>query len=483
MEEKKKQIKNSILYMAPMLVSNILPLISMPIFTRILTKEDYGVFALAQVYATFVVGISNFGLSIGYERNFFQYKDAKSTAQLLYSTLVFVTAALLLSAIFTYFFRTHLSQWIIGSTNYGNLLFWAFCSVCIVSIKNYYLTYFKNMEDAKAFVRYTIDESILGLVFSLFLVAYLRIGVIGLVWGQLMASLIILTILCLTFIKRYPPVFSRKILMDSLEISLPLTPRILFGVIGNQFDKYMIGLLGTLGGVGVYSIGQKVSYMVFSYMTALQNVYSPQVYKRMFELKDKGGESIGHYLTPFAYLSVACALLVASFSEEVIVILTPASYHGAVEIVVVFSMFYCSLFFGKQPQLVFAKKTHLISLMTLAGIAFNVLINVPLIMKLGAIGAAWGTFAAGMLNSLIFFRISQKYYKIKWEYGKLTYIFSLFFTASISIILLKHFSIDYIIRLIIKSFFLLGYLYLGIKLNVINRQVFSMMRGLSSFNR
>ena len=103
-------------------------------------------------------------------------------------------------------------------------------------------------------------------------------------------------------------------------------------------------------------------------MTAVQNVFSPQVYHRMFNLEDKGGESVGNYLTPFVYVSIIVALLIALFSEEVITILTPASYHGAIDIAIILSMFYGSLFFGKQPQLMFSKKTHIMSLLTVGGI-------------------------------------------------------------------------------------------------------------------
>ena len=118
----------------------------------------------------------------------------------------------------------------------------------------------------------------------------------------------------------------------------------------------MIGLLNTVGGVGVYSIGQKVAYIVFTYMTAIQNVFSPQVYKRMFEEGEEGGESVGRYLTPFLYISIAVALLISLFSEEIISILTPESYHDSIDIVIVLSMLYGSYFFGKQPQLIFAKR-------------------------------------------------------------------------------------------------------------------------------
>jgi len=332
---KEKQIKNSLIYLLPVVVGNLIPLVTLPIFTRILTPADYGVWALAQVYAMFVNGVANFGLNIGFERNYFEHEETKNVAGLLYATLLFVVAAFVVCGFFTYLFKYQLSRWIIGSPAHANILFWSYCATGVVGLKNYYLTYFKNTEDAKSIAGYTIDESLLGVLFSLFMVAYLQIGVIGLVWGRLLASFIIFTVLSFRFVRFLPANLNWEALKASLRLSLPLTPRIFLGVVGRQFDKYMIGLLNTVGGVGVYNIGQKVSYIVFTYMTAIENVYAPQVYKRMFELGDEGGESVGRYLTPFLYISISIGLMVALFSEEIISILTPKSYHGAIEVVAI----------------------------------------------------------------------------------------------------------------------------------------------------
>jgi O-antigen/teichoic acid export membrane protein len=478
MTSKEKQIKNGFIYLLPVIVGNLIPLVTLPIFTRILTKEDYGVWALAQVYAIFVTGVANFGLTIGYERNFFEHKERKNVAGLLYSTLLFVIVVFIVCGFFTYLFKNQLSKLIIGSSDHANILFWSYCTTGILGLKTYYLTYFKNTENAKAVVWYTIDESLLGVVFSLVMVAYLRIGVIGLIWGQLLASCIIFSILSFRFVRFLPISFDREALRDSLKISLPLTPRIFFGVIATQFDKYMIGLLNTVGGVGVYNIGQKVAYIVFTYMTAIQNVFSPQVYKRMFDLGEEGGESVGRYLTPFLYISIAIGLMISLFSEEIIFILTPKSYHGAIDIVAILSMLYGSYFFGKQPQLIFAKKTYITSILTLVSIGLNIAINIPFIYKWGAIGAAWGTLTAGLISGIISFVVQQRYYEIKWEYGKIGSIFLIFFGSAVAMILLRNFDISYELRFIVKLISLACYFYLGMKLNILTRQNYSLVKNM-----
>jgi len=486
MINKEQQIKNSFVYLMPIISGTVLSLFTLSIFTRILTKEDYGVLALAQVYAVFVSGLANFGMTAAYDRNYFQYSsNSLETAKLLYSILLFVILNFLFLAGLTFVFRGTLSKLIIGSAENGNILFWAFCAQFFTGISYYYLTYFKNSEIAKDFAVYTIALSIINLIISVFLVAYLRIGVIGLVYAQLCSGAIIFSVLSYKFTTTLKPSFSKSIFIESLKISYPLTPRIFLGVIGTQFDKYMIGLLATVGGVGIYSIGQRVSNSIFIFMTAIQNVFSPQVYKKMFDMKEKGGEAIGKYLTPFAYVSISVALLVSLLSEEIISILTPPSYHGAIDIVIILSIFYGFLFFGKLNgnQLIFTKKTHITSLLTMVSIGLNVGINIPFITKWGAVGAAWGTLLAGLISGLISFAVSQYYYEIKWEYKKIGAIFFIFFASAILMILMRRFSVAYEFRLIFKCMAIFSHVCLGIKLKVITSENYMLIKNMIPLRR
>ncbi|MBN2245141.1 MAG: polysaccharide biosynthesis C-terminal domain-containing protein, partial [Candidatus Aminicenantes bacterium] len=237
----------------------------------------------------------------------------------------------------------------------------------------------------------------------------------------------------------------------------------------------------SIGGVGIYSIGQNVASIVFTYMTAIQNVFSPQVYRKMFDLGEKGGEAVGRYLTPFAYISISVALMISLFGEEVMTILTPRSFHGAIDILIILTMFYGSMFFGKQPQLIFAKKTYMTSLLTMVSILLNIGINIPFIMRWGAIGAAWGTFLSGLISGSISFVVSQYYYKIEWEYKKIGAIFFILFSSAISMILLRNMSVDYTIRLIVKCVFIIAYVYLGAKIGVITTENLLLVKNIFRF--
>ena len=463
------QVKNSFIYLVPTVVTSLIPFLTFPVFTRIFTKEEYGLLALAQIYAILVSGISNFGLIIGFKRNFFQYPSPSDRSALLYSALVFVCLMLVASAVLTYLARHQLAEFFLGSPEYGNFLFLVFCTYAAITLKPYFIDYFTNYENAKANVRIVVADTVITAIASLVLVLIFKTGIEGLPLGQLVGSGVVLSFLVFWFGTNLRFRLSWQLFKECLKISYPLTPTILLKTINSQFDKYMIGQMDSVGGTGLYSIGQRLSITLFTFMTALQNVYQPNVYKFMFDTEGEGGKHIGQYLTPFLYVSIAAGVLLSLFAEEVVTVLAPKSYHGAIEITIILSMFYGILFFSKQPQLVYARKTHISSLLFLVSMALNIGINIPFIKVWGFLGAAWATFIAGLVSSIISFVISQYYYKIHWEYKKLAAIYFIFFLSSILMILMRHYPTAYYERVIIKILLLAAYVFLGTKLGYLSK--------------
>ena len=471
---KEKQIRNSFIYLMEMSVVVLLPLITIPIFTRILTPKDYGVLALATIYAIFMSGLANFGLIAVFERNYSQYRENNvKKSQLLYSCLVFILVNFTLLAGVTIFFKEIISVFLTSSNQNGTLILTVFAGTFFFSTGSaIFYSYFKLEEMAKTYSKYRIVASIVYYVFSLYFVVYLNIGVIGLALAQLITGFFLYFILFFVFLKNIPFMLNSQILLECLKISFPLTPQIFIGILNTQFDKYMIGILSTVAGVGVFHIGKNISNQIFTFMTAIENVFIPQVYKMMFNQHEDGSESIGSYLTPFIYISTAIALCTTLLSEELLTILTPRNYHDAIPIVSILGIYYGFLFFGKIPQLLYAKKSSLITILFIFSLCLNIGLNIPLIMKFGAIGAAWATMIAGLISGIVSLISAQYYYKICYEWRKLSWIMGTFLTGAITIASMYLLDFPYLWSLSTKVVFICIFIYLGVKYEYISKQNF-----------
>jgi len=464
------QIKsnNTLYYLIPSVVMGALSIGSISIYTHIIPIEDYGALAICIAYSLFVTSIANFGLGIGYERDFFEGKnEIKKKAGLFYSIILFVFINLCFFGVLTYFFGEIITSFLIGEAKYSSLLLVSFLSTSITTIKNFFLTYLKNSEEGKSFMWFNIDESVIGLMLSLIMVLYFKIGILGIILGQFIAGLIVLLLVGRKFILKLPFYLALPDLKKSLRTSLFLIPKILFGTVASEADKIILGKINNSGGVGYYNIAQKFSYPITMFMVALQSKWSPQVYMFMFNGGVDAGTKIGNYLTPYLYYSIAVSVFVVSFAEDACRILLPSSYIMVPELIYIFTILNSIRFFTMPPQLIFSKKTGLLSFITIRSIFFSLVIAYPMVIYFGVRGAAWGFLMGTLINAIIHFRISQHHYRINWEYLKISLILGLFLISTAAAMLLAYFEIQYFFRLGLKMFLLGSFIFVGYRLKYV----------------
>ena len=462
-------------------IKNFVPLIALPIFTRYISLNDFGIYALAIFYGIIVSGIINLGLLTIYERTFFELCDIKRK-NLLFTLIIFVFSLFIFSVLLTIYFDLTIAEFFFKKEELKNYLLLALCFQTFKSLNLYFLSYFKNYEKAQIHTYVSVGESILSILIALIFVTYYSMGLKGFILGQTMGVLIMFVLVFVFVFIPFKSKFEFQLLIQQLKLSFPLTPRIFFGIINNQFDRYMLGILNTLSSVGLYDIGQKIANISFVFMTAIENSYSPEVYRRLFSKDKKHSQSIGSFLTPFFYLSIFFCLVIGLFSYEILYILTPIDFHSASPIVSILVLLYGIYFFGKQPQLLFAKKTALISFLTFISIALNIIFNIPMIKYFGIIGAACGTVIAGLISSSISFYFGQKHTPIIYE--KTILIILIYFKVVILInLFFGYLNIEYFLILIYKIMSVIIFLSIGKILKIINTyKIRLFLRGFINLN-
>ncbi len=470
--DKQRQIRNSVLYFLPVVVSSVIPLIVLPVYTRYLTPADYGIYALAQIWATLLSGFFQFGLNSSYNRNFFKYREVpESNGKLLYSVMFFSLISSSVGLLGTYVFEEMVAEFLTGDASNGHIVTMLLFATIVTSTNVFYLNFFRNSEHVRRYVLYTVAGTIGNAMLGILFVVVYKVGVIGLAYAQLIVALVLFAIMSTLLMRRLVFRFDMFLLQEALVIGYPITFKSMFGVVNQQFDKYMLGLLGTLGGVGVYTIGQNISYISFIFMNALQNVFSPRVYREMFD-NEEGGGVLGPYLTPFFYLAILPCVLLALFSEEVVWLLLPTEFQGSAPIITVLSMYYGLMFFGKVTplQLMYAKRAGITMWLLGLSIMLNVALNIPFIKLWGAVGAAWATLLASATSIALGIYVAQKYFRIHWQWMKLSTILFMFLLIVVIVTTLQSIGVGYGVQLSVKLLFLLGFIFLGNRIGIVTRE-------------
>lgn len=462
----KKDISNTLIYSCETIVSGVLSVLFYIMLANYLSMAELGVYSLVLVYTLLLANLANFGLVSGYERNYFEIdpNDITKAGSLLASVQFFSMVFLLVFAILAIYFKDYIAVNFLKNANYSMLWITVIIGSFSSEFGKFYLTYLRNTNQAKIYSLLRLIQVIINFTFSyLFLVIFNK----GILWVgiSLMVSHCCVLFLCFWHqIRLLPIIINFALFRAVLKISIPLTPRAFIGLLATQFDKLILSVLGSLDSLGVYSVAQRLAVSIAMLMNAFGKVYQPKLYRLLFA---RGNKEDFSFISVYMFYSLIPALFLILFAKEIF-LLFPEDYRWGYKILMLLCCYYAILYVGKinGPQLLFAKKTWLISGLSFANVLINISITYYLVLLYGAVGAAAGTLVSTLLINVISFYFSQKYAPINWNYGILFFCYVYIGLCTFFILYLDDLVSIYLVNLSIKIIilFIFGYVayFLGI---------------------
>ena len=245
---------------------------------RIFSTSDFGVFALAMVFGNICSSIINFGLHAAYESYYFRIKNQDEKENLFNSLFYFNIILFLFFLIPLNFFQNDISYVIFNSTEYSEFLIASYLASNLSFLNSYFLFKTRNQKDGKTNSLIKISIVSIQFIISIILIFYLEFKIEGLIYAILISNLIILCYLFIFMINNKKS-FDLRILKKALIFSYPLLPKLLVGVANSSYDKFIIKLLVSFNGLGVYDVSQRIAYQCNNFFGVLQSTFLPDFYK------------------------------------------------------------------------------------------------------------------------------------------------------------------------------------------------------------
>lgn len=468
-----KNIRNIFIYASPRFISYGLNLIILPILTRILTPEDFGVIALAWMFPTIAVSVFTFGLPAAVHRYYFEYRDDENKLNaLIFSSQTLLYLSLIVSAFGIYFLKEYISELTMGGSRYGYAVFITYISAYLGQIINYYLLLYQNMERAVVHSSFTIAQAVVTVLTSLLLVWHFKMSYMGMIYGSLAGSGTVCFALFIYFNKKMKGIFNARILLENIKYGLQVIPKTFTGFINKFFDKYMLNNMMSLSAVGVYNIGQTVGNAMFVLMGTVWSSFQPICYREAFDKGAEGSASVGKTFTIFAYIALMPVLLLILFAQELVHIIAPPSYYEAIDIIIIISCGIATQVFGMYVgvQYAYSKKAYWIFPITVIGALVNIAANIIFIRSYGLIGAGLAAVISTSAINIMLTFIGQKLYKIKYDWKTITFLYLTLVTAAMSVLYLRHIEFHNIYLYLIKLTFIFLFVLAGMKANIITKQ-------------
>jgi len=461
-----REFNNSLIYLIEAGFSGLLSLGFYVFIAYNLTLEEVGAYSLAIVYGSILAAIGNVGLSAGYERSYFEFnKDSIEKGSLIFSIQIFASIFISIVLIFGIIFSNQISIMIFNTNEYMLLWIFILISLNLSELSKFYFTYLKNSRQAKFLSLLHIVQVSLNFLLAYIFLILMHKEVLWLGAALLISHGIVLLISFIHQIIKLPFSIKYDYFIEVLKISLPLTPRVLIGFIGTQFDKIILSQVSSLSTIGVYSVSHRIAMIVYMFMNALGKVWGPMLYEQLFEKKSNKNADIS-FLSIFMYFSFIPSIILIVFSKEILLFL-PESYAWGYQIIIFLCLYYSLLFFGKVngPQLMYAKKSWLLSGLSMLNIIVNLVITYPIVLIFDAVGASIGMFVSGLIMGVIYFYQGNKYAYLSWNYSEIGALLLLLVFGSFLNLFLDIVDVNYFWQIFIKLSFLIAIYVYGYKMN------------------
>lgn len=378
----KRFFKDFFIYGFASILGKVAAVLLMPIYTSILTKEEYGAMALIIACQGVIGLVSNLNIHSGIARDY--HEEGINRNQLVSTgvwSILGISSTILVIMFFTrkFWLTQVLGLDCIYIIPFSLMLF----TIPAASLLSYFaiLTRFKRKP-----VLYSIGTLIQLLVqlsVSITGVVFLRLGILSIFAGTLCGELF--GILYYSYINRsnIALTFNKEYLKRALLYAIPTLPAILAGWIDSSMGQIIIGKYISTSDLGVYSIALQLS-SVFAFISiGLNNVWQPYLYENY--KKEGFIKEINKLYTAIVLILTIIAVSVSLMSKEIILLLSNSSYLDASKYFTLLCIPMCVylLFPVATSGISISRDTKYISISYIAGSIINIAFLFMMIKSIG----------------------------------------------------------------------------------------------------
>lgn len=380
-------VKASIAFTIGSFLQQGVNLITVPIFTRILKEETYGIVSVYNSWLGVLNVIITFSLVGGVINNgMLEFEEDREG--FLSSILSLIIGSTGIYYIGYKIFQKNIENVLGFSEILMTLMFMGFIlnsATGLWMVKERYLYKWKLV-----IVINFVTAIISPIISYVFIVRIPSNQVLARISGGVVIPFVIGIIIAVYLLIQGKKTIDFKYWKYALKFNIPLIPHYLSYIVLAQSDRIMISKFDGDARAGIYSLAYSVAMIITILFSSINSSFIPWTYKKM---KEESYKEIGEQSNRLLILTTVCSLLFVLFAPELIRIMAPPSYHEAVYIIpaVVMGNYFMFVFtlFGNIEF--YHKKTKYIMMGSVTAAILNIVLNLIFIPIYGYIAAGYTT--------------------------------------------------------------------------------------------
>lgn len=399
--------KDFFIYGFASIIGKLVAVFLMPIYTSILTREEYGAMAMIVSIQGIIGLFSNLNIHSGIARD---YKEEGIDRTKLISTgflsILGISLTIMSIMICTQSFwqQTILSL----DERFSRAFFIMLLTIPASSMLSYFsiMTRFKRKPILYSIG--TIIQLAIQIAISIIGVVVLRYGIASLFAGILCGELF--GIMYFSYINRCNIrfTFCKEYLKRALLFAIPTLPAILAGWIDSSVGQIIIGKYISKTDLGVYSIALQLASVFSLINIALHNVWSPYLYENY--KKEGFIKEINKLYTIIVLVLTIIAVTVSLMSKEIILLLSNSSYLNATQYFTLLCIPMCIylLFPIVSSGISISRDTKYIGISYTIGSIMNIVFMFLLIKHIGIIAVPISLGISRITTYSLYYYVSKK---------------------------------------------------------------------------
>ncbi len=389
-------------------LSRLISLLIVPVFTRVFTPAEYGVLETILLTITILSIFGTLLLENSFMRFFFE-NETLSYRKTIFSTgLITLThISILLTSIFL-LFPSYFSKLLFQSSNYSLLIIVAIVRLPFKNIMAYSSVVFRVEFNLKRYAIFHISYISLTVACSIFVVLILKLGLIGLLAIQTIIT-IIFSFVGLYLARSYlGRIFSLSEIKRMLRYSLPMLPASFTSYAQQYVNRVFVLVLYSMHSMGIFSVAAKIAMPLMILSESLRMSWVPNAFKTWKETTSK--QSFDYFLS--LYIGVCCFIVISItfVSKEIVSILATREYIKAACLVGFIAM---AFMFKGASRLVgvglgIQKRTGYLSIANIISLFLGSLSMFLLAGKFDLMGIAAGTLIGEIVSFFTVFAFVKK---------------------------------------------------------------------------
>jgi O-antigen/teichoic acid export membrane protein len=406
--------KDIALYSAGDLLFRATAFITLPIYTRILTPSDYGVWAYVTAGVSLLSALLAVGGDQAYTRFFFEAKTLEDKQRLTSSWFGFLLLwsggiVLLIAPA-----SSVASQVAFGTHRWTVLIILILLTAPTTLMNTLLGLVMRNEFRPKPFMVINIVLTLATVTLSLIFAVGFGWGITGLAGGQLAALTLILPARIWYARHLLRLSFSADLLKRLLRFGVPLVPGTVAWWIFGLSDRIVLGHFSTLREVGLYSVANSLTSVLGLLVGSLGLAWLPHAVRMYEDGRDDAPAFYGRMLVYIIVGFGTLAVVVTAFSHELLATLATHRYLDASRAVGPLALGFVAYatiqVTGSGMSL--KKRTGYLAVFAWAAAILNLGLNLAFVPAYGMLASAWATFASYVFLTIGYFVISQRLWPV-----------------------------------------------------------------------